>query len=90
MLVTFRFLPFKALTAESLPEPGPFTKTSTFFTPYSKAASTALSAAICAAKGVLFLEPLKPLPPDVAQDNALQIGRASCRKECRSRWSPYH
>ena len=20
----------------------------------------------------------------------LQIGRASCRKECRSRWSPYH
>ena len=55
MLVTFRFLPFKALTAESLPEPGPFTKTSTFFTPYSKAASTALSAAICAAKGVLFL-----------------------------------
>src|SRR3989454_12805238 len=21
---------------------------------------------------------------------SLQIGRASCRKECRSRWSPYH
>ena len=21
---------------------------------------------------------------------ALEIGRASCRKECRSRWSPYH
>ena len=20
----------------------------------------------------------------------LQIGRASCREECRSRWSPYH
>ena len=20
----------------------------------------------------------------------MQIGRASCRKECRSRWSPYH
>ena len=20
----------------------------------------------------------------------LKIGRASCRKECRSRWSPYH
>ena len=20
----------------------------------------------------------------------IQIGRASCRKECRSRWSPYH
>src|SRR5476649_762390 len=22
--------------------------------------------------------------------HVLQIGRASCRKECRSRWSPYH
>ena len=22
--------------------------------------------------------------------NVLKIGRASCRKECRSRWSPYH
>ena len=20
----------------------------------------------------------------------MKIGRASCRKECRSRWSPYH
>lgn len=71
MLVTFKFLAFKALTAESLPEPGPFTKTSTFFTPYSRAISAALSAATCAAKGVLFLEPLKPLPPEVAQDKAL-------------------
>ena len=28
-----------------------------------------------------------------AEENAapaLEIGRASCRKECRSRWSPYH
>src|SRR2546422_6143953 len=25
---------------------------------------------------------LNPRPPE--------IGRASCRKECRSRWSPYH
>src|SRR3989304_66342 len=23
-------------------------------------------------------------------DRAGEIGRASCRKECRSRWSPYH
>ena len=23
-------------------------------------------------------------------DTAGQVGRASCRKECRSRWSPYH
>src|SRR4051812_49949115 len=31
--------------------------------------------------------------PGVLQDDiglAIQIGRASCRKECRSRWSPYH
>ena len=31
----------------------------------------AFSAATCAAKGVLFLEPLKPDPPAVAQLNAL-------------------
>ena len=24
------------------------------------------------------------------QQPGKQIGRASCRKECRSRWSPYH
>ena len=23
-------------------------------------------------------------------DEKYKIGRASCRKECRSRWSPYH
>ena len=23
-------------------------------------------------------------------DYQMEIGRASCRKECRSRWSPYH
>src|SRR2546426_11226504 len=23
-------------------------------------------------------------------DEVIEIGRASCRKECRSRWSPYH
>ena len=27
---------------------------------------------------------------DNAVQDALEIGRASCRKECRSRWSPYH
>ena len=26
----------------------------------------------------------------VVKNGWLQIGRASCRKECRSRWSPYH
>src|SRR2546426_1568918 len=28
------------------------------------------------------------VPPE--HPAALEIGRASCRKECRSRWSPYH
>ena len=28
--------------------------------------------------------------PSVWQRLWYQIGRASCRKECRSRWSPYH
>ena len=27
---------------------------------------------------------------DVLLGAAPEIGRASCRKECRSRWSPYH
>jgi small subunit ribosomal protein S4 len=38
--------------------------------PHSIAALPATSAATCAANGVDFLEPLKPCPPDVAQDNA--------------------
>src|SRR5438128_9408694 len=31
--------------------------------------------------------PIGPIP--MAPSN-VKIGRASCRKECRSRWSPYH
>src|SRR2546426_12076858 len=27
---------------------------------------------------------------EVVLEQVLEIGRASCRKECRSRWSPYH
>ena len=30
------------------------------------------------------------LPAPLSDINAAKIGRASCRKECRSRWSPYH
>src|SRR5579871_2129636 len=45
----------------------------------------------------LVLDPLQmhhstyeqPLPPSRAEFAATEIGRASCRKECRSRWSPY-
>jgi hypothetical protein len=39
--------------------------------PNSFAALPAFSAAICAAKGVLFLDPLKPEPPEVAQQTVL-------------------
>src|SRR2546427_3228976 len=29
-------------------------------------------------------------PVKVMRDAGVKIGRASCREECRSRWSPYH
>ena len=51
--------------AVSRPDPCPFTKISTFFIPVPNASKAAFSAAVCAAKGVLFLAPLKPeLPAD--------------------------
>ena len=50
--------------ADSRPEPGPLTWTSSFLIPISLAFIAALSAATCAAKGVLFLEPLKPFEPE--------------------------
>ena len=71
MLVIFKPTEFSALTDDSLPGPGPLILTSIFFTPNSCAALPAASAATCAAKGVLFLDPLKPAPPEVAHDNAL-------------------
>src|SRR5579862_645170 len=71
MLVIFRPQLFKARTADSRPGPGPPTRTSTFFTPCSCAATPAFSAATCAAKGVLLREPRKPQPPEVAQESVL-------------------
>ncbi len=59
-----------ALIAASRPDPGPFTNTSTDFNPCTSAALVAVSAAICAAYGVDFLEPLNPRPPALAQLNA--------------------
>ena len=59
-----------ALTADSRPGPGPLTRTSRFFMPYSSAARPAFSAATWAANGVLFLEPRNPAPPAVAQHSA--------------------
>ena len=57
--------------AASLPEPGPLTYTSTVLRPCSMAAFAAVSAAVCAANGVDFLLPRKPMPPAEAQDIAL-------------------
>ena len=59
-----------ALIADSLPAPGPLTKTSTVFRPCSIAAFAAASATSPAANGVLFLEPLKPSSPALAQEIA--------------------
>src|SRR5690625_6277562 len=53
--------------AVSRPEPGPLTKTSTFFIPCSCARRAAASAAICAANGADLREPLKPTWPADAQ-----------------------
>src|SRR5438445_8389846 len=69
MLVIFKPQLLSARTADSRPGPGPPTRTSTFFTPCSCAATPAFSAATCAANGVLLREPRKPQPPAVAQDN---------------------
>src|ERR1035437_2585793 len=62
---------FSARTADSRPGPGPLIRTSRFFTPHSRATLPAASAATWAANGVLLRDPLKPAPPDVAQDSAL-------------------
>ncbi len=58
----------KALIAASLPDPGPFTLTSTFRNPKSYASFPAASAETCAAKGVFFLDPLKPFLPAEDQE----------------------
>ena len=57
----------RLLIALSRPEPGPFTNTSSSFTPKSLAFLAAFSAAIPAANGVDFFEPLKPADPVEAQ-----------------------
>src|SRR5438132_12536719 len=71
ILVILRPSALSARTADSRPGPGPLMRTSRFLTPHSCAALPADSAATCAANGVDLREPLKPAPPDVAQDRAL-------------------
>src|SRR6476661_3717002 len=60
--------------AVSRPEPGPLTKTSTFFIPCSIARRAAASAAICAANGVDLREPLKPTWPADAHEMTAPVG----------------
>src|SRR5437016_2482856 len=60
-----------ARIAESRPEPGPFTLTSSDRMPASRARLAAVTAACCAAKGVPFREPLKPSEPALDQHTTL-------------------
>ena len=60
-----------ALKAVSLPEPGPLTSTDNIFIPGSKAFVPTSSAAIWAAYGVDFLDPLNPFFP--AEDHAITL-----------------
>ena len=57
--------------ADSRPGPGPLRNTSASRIPMSIASLAAWLAAICAAYGVLFREPLKPTDPVLVQVRAL-------------------
>ena len=57
----------KALIADSLPAPGPFTLTSRLVKPKEMAIFAAYSAATVAAYAVLFLDPLNPDVPAFSQ-----------------------
>ena len=60
--------------AVSRPEPGPFTYTSTYRMPCSMARRAAASAAIWAANGVDFRDPLNPTWPEDAHEMTLPTG----------------
>jgi len=62
---------FKAFIEEILPIPGPFTDTATSLNPALKAAIPASSAALVAAYGVDFFEPLKPDFPALPENKVL-------------------
>src|SRR5437868_11461036 len=67
MVFTSRPAAAKALIADSRPEPGPLTRTSTARTPWSRARLAAFCAACCAAKGVPLRDPRKPSDPELFQ-----------------------
>jgi hypothetical protein len=66
---TFKPADCNAVMALSRPEPGPFTRTSMSLTPNLIAFSAACCAAHWPANGVLFLDPLNPDVPALAQHN---------------------
>src|SRR6202167_2953577 len=63
-----------ARTADSRPEPGPLTRTSTLRTPWSRAMLAAFEAACCAANGVPLRDPRKPSEPELFQLSVLPTG----------------
>jgi hypothetical protein len=63
-----------ARTADSRPEPGPATRTSTERKPDSFALLAAVSDACCAANGVPFRDPRKPREPELDQASTLPMG----------------
>src|ERR1044072_5966914 len=74
MVPTSRPAAWSDRIAVSRPEPGPFTKTSTFLTPCSCALRAAFSAASWAANGVDLRDPLKPTWPEDAHAMTLPCG----------------
>src|SRR6516162_10043023 len=60
-----------ARIADSRPDPGPLTRTSTERTPWSRAMLAAFIAACCAANGVPLRDPRKPSEPELFQEITL-------------------
>src|SRR5699024_8103597 len=74
MVPTSRPAAWSERIAVSRPEPGPLTKTSTFFIPCSCALRAAFSAASWAANGVDLREPLNPTWPEDAHEMTVPAG----------------
>jgi hypothetical protein len=74
MTVTLKPEVYNARRADSRPAPGPFTRTDTVRMPSSRAFRAAFSPATCAANGVDFREPLKPLQPELDQATTAPLG----------------
>ena len=63
-----------ARIADSRPDPGPLTRTSTERTPWSRAMFAAFDAACCAANGVPLRDPRKPSEPELFHERTLPAG----------------